>query len=69
MTRDKGGPTVNRGGAGKPTADEEAAAFDIGGNVAKKGQEPSPSGRERGETSDADAAAPLDLEDAHDRAS
>ena len=69
MTRNKGGPTINRGSASKPTADEAAAEFDIAGNVAEKGQNPSPSDRGRGDTSDADAPAPLDLEDAHDRAS
>ncbi|HEY1607315.1 MAG TPA: hypothetical protein VGF77_17130 [Allosphingosinicella sp.] len=69
MSRRKGGPTVNQGGAAKPTADEAAREFDIAGNVAQKGQKPSPSDRERGETSDADAPAPIDLEEAHDRAS
>jgi hypothetical protein len=69
MSKDKGGPTVNQGGASKPNADEAAAEFDIAGNVAAKGQKPSPSNRDRGETSDADAAAPVDLEEAHDRAS
>jgi hypothetical protein len=68
MTKDKGGATVNQGGASKPTADEAARAFDISGNVAGKGEKPSPSDRERGETSGADAAAPVDLE-THDRAS
>jgi hypothetical protein len=69
MSKDKSGPTVNQGGASKPTADEKAAEFDIAGNVAEKGQKPSPSDRDRGETSEADAAAPIDLEEAHDRAS
>ncbi len=69
MSKDKGGPTVNQGGASKPTVDEAAAEFDITGNVAAKGQKPSPSDRDRGETSEADAVAPIDLEEAHDRAS
>jgi hypothetical protein len=68
MTKHSGGPTINQGGASKPTADEAARAFDIGGNVAKKGETPSPAERDRGETSDAAAAAPVDVE-AHDRAS
>lgn len=69
MTSHKGGPTVNQGGASKPAADEAAAEFDIAGNVTEKGQKPSPADRERGETSDLDSAAPVDLEEAHDRAS
>ena len=68
MTRHSGGATINQGGASKPTADEEAAEFKIAGNVADKGGKPSPSGRERGETSAADEAAAVDLE-THDRAS
>jgi hypothetical protein len=69
MTSKKGGPTVNQGGASKKTADEATAEFDITGNVAEKGEKPSPADRDRGETSGADAAAPVDLEEAHDRAS
>jgi hypothetical protein len=69
MTKDKSGATVNQGGASKPTKDEAAAEFDTTGNVAAKGQKPSPANRDRGETSDADAVAPVDLEEAHDRAS
>ncbi|MEA3002849.1 MAG: hypothetical protein QOH81_1637 [Sphingomonadales bacterium] len=69
MTRHKGGPTVNTGGAGKPDADEAAAGFDIAGNAKEKGERPSPGARERGETSSADAAAPVDLADVRDRAS
>ncbi|MDB5692590.1 MAG: hypothetical protein JWO81_1653 [Alphaproteobacteria bacterium] len=69
MTKHKGGPTINQGGASKPAADEAAAEFEIGGNVADKGEKPSPSARDRGETSDADEAAPVDLRDVHDRAS
>ena len=68
MTRNKGGPTINRGGASKPTAAEAAAEFDITGNVAEKGQKASPSARDRGETSDAEGTAPVDAE-AHERAS
>jgi hypothetical protein len=69
MAKHKGGPTINQGGASKRTADEEAAEFDVTGNVAEKGQKASPGDRDRGETSDADAAPPVDLESAHDRAS
>jgi hypothetical protein len=69
MTKRSGGPTINQGGASKPTADEAAREFDIAGNVAEKGEKPSPGDLERGETSGADAASPVDLEAAHDRAS
>jgi hypothetical protein len=64
MTRHKGGPTVNQGGASKPTAEEAAAEFQIAG----KGGKPSPGDRARGETSAADATAAVDVE-THDRAS
>jgi hypothetical protein len=68
MTKHTGGPTINQGGASKPTAGEEAAEFDITGNVTEKGEKPSPAARGRGETSSADPAAPVDVE-AHERAS
>jgi hypothetical protein len=68
MTKHSGGPTINQGGASKPNADEAAAEYDITGNVAEKGQKASPADRDRGETSDADNAAPVDLE-THERAS
>jgi hypothetical protein len=69
MTKHSGGPTINRGGASKPTQDEAAAEFDIAGNVAEKGEEPSPGKRERGETTSADTGSPVDMDSAHDRAS
>lgn len=69
MTKNSGGPTANEGGASKPTQDEAAAEFDIAGNVAEKGEEPSPGKRERGETTSADSGSPVDLDLAHDRAS
>jgi hypothetical protein len=68
MTKRSGGATINRGGGSKPNADEAAAEFDIAGNVVEKGQKASPSDRDRGETSDAEAAAPVDAE-VHERAS
>jgi hypothetical protein len=69
MTKHSGGPTTNRGGGSEPTQHEAAAAFDVTGNVAKTGEEPSPAKRERGETSSADTGSPVDLDLAHDRAS
>jgi hypothetical protein len=69
MTRNSGGATINQGGAYKPTADQASAEFDVTGNVAEKGEEPSPGKRERGETTSADIGSPIDLDLAHDRAS
>jgi hypothetical protein len=69
MTKNTGGGTVNQRGAFKPNADKASAEFDITGNVAEKGEEPSPGKRERGETTSADTGSPIDLDLAHDRAS
>ncbi|MEA3034098.1 MAG: hypothetical protein QOJ94_2537 [Sphingomonadales bacterium] len=69
MTKHKGGPTINTGGASRPKAEERDAEFDIAGNAKLKGEDPSPGGRDRGETSSADEGACLDMDAAHDRAS
>jgi hypothetical protein len=70
MTKHGGGPTINQGGASKPTAQERDAEFEIAGNAKVKGETPSPSDRDRGETSSAgDAPCPVDMDAAHDRAS
>jgi hypothetical protein len=70
MTKHGGGPTINQGGASKPTQDERDSEFEIAGNAELKGETPSPGGRDRGETSSADEApCPVDMEAAHDRAS
>ena len=69
MTSEKGGETINRGGASRPTRDERDREFAVEGNAAEKGENPSPSARDRGETSSADDCPPVDLETAHDRAS
>jgi hypothetical protein len=69
MTRNSGGGTVNQGSASKPTQHERAREFEVAGNAAEKGEEPSPGQRERGEASSADPAAPVDLDSAHERAS
>ncbi|HEY9553566.1 hypothetical protein [Allosphingosinicella sp.] len=45
--------TVNQGPAPEKRREEKA---DVTGNVKERGQNPSPSGRRRGETSDADTA-------------
>jgi hypothetical protein len=69
MTKHSGGATINQGGAAKPNQDEAAAEFDITGNVALKGEKPSPGNRARGETSDADSSDVTDIGSASDRAS
>lgn len=70
MTKNSGGATINQGGASKPTQEERAAEFDdIAGNVAEKGEKPSPSSRERGETNSAEPGGAIDLDTARDRAS
>jgi hypothetical protein len=66
MTKHSGGPTINRGPAPRPERDEIG---EVAGNAARKGEDPSPGGRDRGETSSADDPAPVDLGTAHDRAS
>jgi hypothetical protein len=68
MTKHSGGGTINQGAAPEPD-EERDGEFDIAGNVAEKGEEPSPGKRARGETTSADAGSPIDLDSAHDRAS
>jgi hypothetical protein len=68
MTKHSGGATINRGGAPEPDK-ERPDEFDIAGNVAEKGEEPSPGKRARGEATSADTGSPVDLDSAHDRAS
>jgi len=54
-------PTQTTGNAG-PTADRKRTAenggFDVTGNVEKKGEDPSPDDRDRGETSGKERARP-----------
>lgn len=70
MTNRKGGDTINQGGASKPTQNERDAEFDdITGNVAVRGEEPSPGKRERGETTSKGSGGAIDLDPARDRAS
>ena len=57
--------TVNQGPAPEQRREESA---DITGNVKKKGEDPSPDNRERGERSGADAPGPIDADTAHERA-
>ncbi|HYG47380.1 MAG TPA: hypothetical protein VD846_05490 [Allosphingosinicella sp.] len=70
MTKHSGGPTINQGGASKPTQEERDREFaGITGNVAGKGEKPSPSDRDRGETTSREDSAPIDIDTARDRAS
>jgi hypothetical protein len=65
MANDKGKDAVNAGPAPDRERPEDRAEFDISGNARRRGEDPSPDDRERGETSIADAP---DAEAAHDRA-
>lgn len=58
----KGSETVNTGGAPEPTEEERAKEFEIAGNVRRKGEDPSPDDRDRGETSKKERQAPVDLD-------
>jgi hypothetical protein len=70
MNKRSGGETINQGGAPKPTQSERDAEYDeITGNVAVRGEKPSPGGRERGETTSNDKSSAIDLDPARDRAS
>ena len=70
MTKNSGGATINQGGASKPTQAERDREFDgIVGNVAEKGETPSPGEQERGESNSAESGGAIDLDTAHDRAS
>lgn len=61
----KGSETINRGGAPDTPGDERDAT----GDVAEKGEQPSPAKRERGEPTGADTGSAIDVDSAHDRAS
>ena len=65
----KGSETINQGGAPDTSGDERDAEHDPTGNVAEKGEQPSPAKRERGETTGADTGSAIDVDSAHDRAS
>lgn len=60
MDKDRSG-TVNTGGAPEPTEDEQAAEYEIAGNVERHGEDPSPDDRERGETSRNERQTPVDI--------
>jgi hypothetical protein len=62
MTQKKESETVNTGGASEPTAKERAREYEIARNARRKGEDPSPDDRERGEISTADRAPPVDID-------
>lgn len=51
MSRNSGGATINRGPAPEPDRDEVG---EVAGNARRKGEDPSPDDRDRGETSSAE---------------
>jgi hypothetical protein len=53
----KGGETVNQGPGSRP---ERPDNFDITGNARKRGEDPSPDDRQRGETSVQEHESPAD---------
>lgn len=65
MTRPGGGDTVNSG----PSPRRGERAPEPAGNIREKGEDPSPGDRERGEASEADSPAPVDLDSTRERAS
>jgi hypothetical protein len=53
--------TINRGPTGEQRLEDNyVEEFDIDGDVKRKGEDPSPADRERGETSSAERPAPID---------
>jgi hypothetical protein len=64
MTRPGGGDTINSGPAPRREEDRPAVA----GNARRKGEDPSPDDRERGETASSDAPEAIDLESTRERA-
>ena len=64
MARPGDGDTINSG----PSPEVEQDVPDAAGNARRKGEDPSPDDRERGETSEADEAEAIDLELTRERA-
>ena len=70
MTNNRGGATINHGGASRPTRDErDTDNDDITGNVALRGEEPPLRGRARGEPTSHAGGGAIDVDHTHDRAS
>ena len=64
MARPGDGDTINSG----PAPGVEQDVPEIAGNARRKGEDPSPDDRDRGETSEADPPDPIDLESTRERA-
>jgi hypothetical protein len=64
MARPGGGDTINSGSA----PEREQDVPDTTGNARRKGEDPSPDDRERGETSEADPSGAIDLDSTRERA-
>ena len=64
MARPGDGDTINSG----PAAGKEQARPDLAGNARRKGEDPSPDDRDRGESSEAEPSGPIDLESTRERA-
>jgi hypothetical protein len=63
MTKHSGGSTINQGSSPKPTQDERDAEYDdITGNVATRGEKPSPATRDRGEATSRTSGGALDID-------
>jgi len=63
MTKRTGDDSVNAGPTPKPTQDQRDAEFDdITGNVAVRGEKPSPGDRERGESTSRSSGGALDAD-------
>ncbi|HEY5723210.1 MAG TPA: hypothetical protein VIT45_12895 [Allosphingosinicella sp.] len=64
MARPGGGDTINSG----PASGRDQDVPDMIGNARRKGEDPSPDDRDRGETSKAEPSAAVDMETARERA-
>ena len=64
MARPGDGDTINSG----PASEREQDVPDTAGNARRKGEDPSPDDRERGETSEAEPSAAIDLDSTRERA-
>jgi hypothetical protein len=62
MTQSRGDDNRNSVNSGPSPKKPETDEFDITGNVRKKGEDPSPDDRERGESTSMDRNSPVDVE-------
>ena len=64
MAREGDGETINSG----PAPAREQDVPETAGNARRRGEDPSPDDRERGETSEAEPSGAIDLESTRERA-